>query len=39
MKQKNKIKRLEARQAQYAFMMSQPQAPQGHHKPGSPKGG
>ncbi len=35
MKQKNKVKRLKARLAQYNEMMSSPNAPQGHHRPGS----
>ncbi len=35
MKQRNRVKRLKARQAQYDEMMKRTDAPQGHHRPGS----
>jgi len=37
MKQRNRVKRLKARQAEYNEMMDRPDAPKGYHKPGSLK--
>ena len=37
MKQHNKVKRLKGRQAEYEEAMKKPNAPIGHHKPGSLK--
>ncbi len=37
MKQRNRAKRLRARQAEYDDMMKKSDAPVGHHRPGSQK--